>query len=100
MKIDIHPINQIMDIEDELGYLSTEHDKLYAALMALRDFCQIDEVDPERVTPLNNMTVNPEQFYGLVNIVFDYAVCIGDATKTLSHAVETYCIREHASKNA
>ena len=98
--IDMNPINTIMDIEDEIGYLTTEQDKLYAALLALRDFCKIDEVDPENVTPLNNMTINPEQFYGLVNIVFDYAVCIGTATETLLRAVEKYRKSEHASKNA
>ena len=100
IKLNINPINQIFDIETELEYLTIEQDNLYAALMALRDFCHIDEVAPENVTPYNNMTLNPKQFYGLFNIVFDYAVCIGNATESLYHAVETYRTSEHASKNA
>ena len=100
MKIDISPINQLMDIEDNLCCLSTEHDKLYAALMALRDFCGIDSVDPENVTAYNNMTINPKQLYGLIEIVFDYATNIGEETAKLYRAVETYRVTEHASKSA
>ena len=75
MKKEFAPsIKTPFDIEDKLLYLTVEHDKLYAALLALRDFCQIDEIDAENVTPLNNMTTNAKQFYSLNNIVFDYAV--------------------------
>ena len=97
MKANVEPIKSIMDIEDILGYLTCEYDKLTAALLALRDFCKIDSVDPENVTPYNNMTLCPEQFYGLNDIVFDYVHETQTTVTELYHAVEQYRIEQHKS---
>lgn len=88
-------ITSVFDIENELTYLDLEHQKLYAIIIALRDFCKIDDIDPERVTPYNNVSINPQQFYSLNNILLDIALSIQNATNDLLHAVEQYRIAQN-----